>query len=198
MGKNKLIIFAKQPKLGKVKTRLATTIGEDKTLKIYFELLTITKKVTSVIDAEKVVYWDTLTHHSQNEFEFGYENKIQEIGDLGFKMEKAFQNESKLGAKKIVIIGTDCPYLTKDILEAAYSELDHFDFVLGPALDGGYYLLGMKEFFPFVFHSIPWSTENVLSLTIESIRKNKRTVTLLEELSDIDDIDDLKIWKSDI
>lgn len=198
MGKNKLIIFAKQPKLGKVKTRLASTFGDEKTLEIYFELLDVTKNVTSVIDAEKIVYWDELREDHPKEFEFGYQNRIQETGDLGFKMENAFQNEFKLGAKKIVIIGTDCPYLTNDIFEVAYSELDHTDFVLGPALDGGYYLLGMKEFSPFIFHSIPWSTKDVLSLTIESIRKNNKTFTLLKELSDIDDINDFKQWKTEI
>lgn len=198
MGKNKLIIFAKQPKLGKVKTRLASTIGDEKTLKIYFELLEVTKNVTSVIDAEKIVYWDELRDGHPNEFEFGYQNRIQTTGELGFKMENAFQNEFNLSARKIVIIGTDCPYLTKDIFEVAYSELDHVDFVVGPALDGGYYLLGMKEFSPFIFHSIPWSTKDVLSLTIESIRKNNKTFALLKELSDIDDINDLEQWKIEI
>ncbi|MCG6145875.1 TIGR04282 family arsenosugar biosynthesis glycosyltransferase [Leptospira bandrabouensis] len=198
MEKNKLIIFAKQPKLGKVKTRLASTIGDEKTLKIYFELLEVTKNVTSVIDAEKIVYWDELRDGHPNEFEFGYQNRIQTTGELGFKMENAFQNEFNLSARKIVIIGTDCPYLTKDIFEVAYSELDHVDFVVGPALDGGYYLLGMKEFSPFIFHSIPWSTKDVLSLTIESIRKNNKTFALLKELSDIDDINDLEQWKTEI
>lgn len=198
MGKNKLIIFAKQPKLGKVKTRLASTIGDEKTLKIYFELLEVTKNVTSVIDAEKIVYWDELRDGHPNEFEFGYQNRIQTTGELGFKMENAFQYEFNLSARKIVIIGTDCPYLTKDIFEVAYSELDHVDFVVGPALDGGYYLLGMKEFSPFIFHSIPWSTKDVLSLTIESIRKNNKTFALLKELSDIDDINDLEQWKTEI
>ncbi|EOQ98408.1 transferase 1, rSAM/selenodomain-associated [Leptospira wolbachii serovar Codice str. CDC] len=198
MEKNKLIIFAKQPKLGKVKTRLAASIGEEKTLKVYYELLAITKFVTSTIEVDRIVFWDHLMDGSSKEFEFGYRNEIQETGDLGFKMEIAFQKEFQSGAKKIIIIGTDCPFLTKEILQNAFAALDHSDFVLGPALDGGYYLLGMKEFSSFVFKSIPWSTEDVLSLTINSIEKNNKTVTLLDSLCDIDDIDDLKFWKGQV
>ncbi|TGL39740.1 TIGR04282 family arsenosugar biosynthesis glycosyltransferase [Leptospira perdikensis] len=195
MGTNKLIIFAKQPKLGKVKTRLSVSIGEEETLKIYYELLKITKTVTSNLKVEKFVYWDHLTKNSSESFDFGYPNKTQELGDLGYKMEVAFQKEFQMETGKIVIIGTDCPFLTEEILLKAYKDLDHSDFILGPARDGGYYLLGMKTFLPFVFHSIPWSTKDVLSLTIESIRKNNKTFTLLDELCDIDDIDDLRFWK---
>ncbi|PJZ83767.1 TIGR04282 family arsenosugar biosynthesis glycosyltransferase [Leptospira harrisiae] len=194
MDTNKLIIFAKQPELGKVKTRLAVSIGDSKTLQIYFELLEITKKVTSVFEAEKIVYWDHLHLKNSLRFEFGYATKVQAEGDLGFKMKVAFQNEFQNKLGKIVIIGTDCPFLTKEIFEKAYSALDESDFVIGPATDGGYYLLGMKEFYPFVFNSIPWSTNEVLTLTLQSIQKNKKTVTLLSELNDIDDIDDLKNW----
>lgn len=195
MGKNKLIIFAKQPELGKVKTRLAVSIGEDQTLKIYKELLEITKNITSTLSVEKIVYWDHLDLVSPLKFEFGDSAKVQAEGDLGFKMKTAFEDEfrSKLG--KVVIIGTDCPFLTEEILEKAYLSLDTTDFVIGPAMDGGYYLLGMREFFPYVFDSIPWSTSNVLPLTLEVIQKNKNTVTLLAELNDIDDINDLKDWK---
>lgn len=195
METNKLIIFARQPKLGKVKTRLSVSIGEEETLKIYYELLTITRSVTSTLDVEKFVYWDHLTKDEPEGFAFGYPNKIQSNGDLGLKMEVAFQKEFQLGADKIVIIGTDCPFLTKEILLKAFDALDHSDFVLGPARDGGYYLLGMKEFSSFVFRSIPWSTKDVLSLTVDSIQKNNKTLTLLDELCDIDDIDDLQFWK---
>lgn len=195
METNRLIIFARQPKLGKVKTRLSVSIGEEETLKIYYELLTITRSVTSTLDVEKFVYWDHLTKDETEGFAFGYPNKMQSNGDLGLKMEVAFQKEFQLGAGKIVIIGTDCPFLTKEILLKAFDALDHSDFVLGPARDGGYYLLGMKEFSSFVFRSIPWSTKDVLSLTVDSIQKNNKTLTLLDELCDIDDIDDLQFWK---
>ncbi|MCG6141945.1 TIGR04282 family arsenosugar biosynthesis glycosyltransferase [Leptospira mtsangambouensis] len=195
MGKNKLIIFAKQPELGKVKTRLAVSIGEDQTLKIYKELLNITKKITSTLLVEKIVYWDHLPLENPLEFEFGDSTKVQAEGDLGFKMKTAFEDEFRSNFGKVVIIGTDCPFLTKEILEKAYLSLDATDFVIGPAMDGGYYLLGMREFFPYVFDSIPWSTSEVLPLTLEVIQKNKRTVTLLAELNDIDDINDLKDWK---
>ncbi|TGL10170.1 TIGR04282 family arsenosugar biosynthesis glycosyltransferase [Leptospira meyeri] len=195
MEKNKLIIFAKQPERGKVKTRLAVSIGEDQTLKIYLELLEITKKITSTLSVEKIVYWDHLHLGNTLEFEFGDSKKVQAEGDLGLKMKIAFENEFRSNLGKVLIIGTDCPFLTKEILENAYHSLDDTDFVIGPAMDGGYYLLGMREFFPFVFDSIPWSTSEVLPLTLEVIQKNKKTVTLLTELNDIDDIFDLNDWK---
>ncbi|EKJ87952.1 hypothetical protein CLV96_3238 [Leptospira meyeri] len=195
MEKNKLIIFAKQPERGKVKTRLAVSIGEVQTLKIYLELLEITKKITSTLSVEKIVYWDHLHLGNTLEFEFGDSKKVQAEGDLGLKMKIAFENEFRSNFGKVLIIGTDCPFLTKEILEKAYHSLDDTDFVIGPAKDGGYYLLGMREFFPFVFDSIPWSTSEVLPLTLDVIRKNKKTVTLLTELNDIDDIFDLKDWK---
>lgn len=198
MEKNKLIIFAKQPKLGKVKTRLAVSIGEEKTLKIYFELLQITKMVTAKVGAKKIVYWDQAMDKPIKEFEFGYQNEVQEDGDLGFKMEMAFQKEFQSEKTKTLIIGTDCPFLTKEILQQAFHALDDSDFVIGPARDGGYYLLGMKEFSPFVFQSIPWSTKDVLLLTIDSIQKNNKTVTLITELCDIDDVQDLEFWKGEI
>ncbi|EMJ88063.1 TIGR04282 family arsenosugar biosynthesis glycosyltransferase [Leptospira meyeri] len=195
MEKNKLIIFAKQPERGKVKTRLAVSIGEVQTLKIYLELLEITKKITSTLSVEKIVYWDHLHLGNTSEFEFGDSKKVQAEGDLGLKMKIAFENEFRSNFGKVLIIGTDCPFLTKEILEKAYHSLDETDFVIGPAKDGGYYLLGMRELFPFVFDSIPWSTSEVLPLTLDVIRKNKKTFTLLTELNDIDDIFDLKDWK---
>lgn len=195
METNKLIIFAKQPELGKVKTRLSVSIGEDETLKIYRELLEITKSVTSNIDVDKVVYWNHLTNILFNGFVTGYRAEVQEEGDLGWKMERAFQKESQSKPNKILIIGTDCPFLTKEIILNAYQSLEQSDFVIGPARDGGYYLLGMKEFSPYLFHSIPWSTKDVLSLTMNVIQNHNKTVTLLEELYDIDAIDDLKYWK---
>ncbi|WP_341867428.1 TIGR04282 family arsenosugar biosynthesis glycosyltransferase [Leptospira kanakyensis] len=178
-----------------MKTRLSVTIGEEKTLKIYFELLKITVAVTSKLSIKKIVYWDHLKENPLYDFGFGFENEVQEKGDLGFKMEVAFRKEFQRGAKKILIIGTDCPYLKESILLDAYKKLDESDFVIGPARDGGYYLLGMKEVSPFLFHSIPWSTKDVLSLTIDSIKKENKTYSLMDELGDIDDIDDLKFWK---
>lgn len=196
MEKNKLIIFAKQPELGKVKTRLSASIGEERTLKIYLELLEITKSVTYSLDIDKIVYWNHLTEVLFDGFGSGYRAEVQEEGDLGWKMQIAFQNEFQTKPNKVLIIGTDCPFLTTEILYKAYQSLDQTDFVLGPARDGGYYLLGMKEFSPYLFHSIPWSTKDVLSLTLAKIQNHAKTVSLLDELDDIDEIDDLNYWKS--
>ncbi|EOQ87297.1 transferase 1, rSAM/selenodomain-associated [Leptospira yanagawae serovar Saopaulo str. Sao Paulo = ATCC 700523] len=195
MSEKKLIIFAKQPKLGQVKTRLAHAIGDTKALDVYEELLQITESVTSNLDADKIVYWDQIPELPNPYFTFGFRHFTQTSGDLGSKMANAFQNEFQESNGKVLIIGTDCPYLNPSIFSDAYKALDHSDFVIGPAIDGGYYLLGMKEYLPFVFRGIPWSTESVLKLTLEAIKKNHFRYSLLKELDDIDTVNEWEKWK---
>ncbi|TGM05135.1 TIGR04282 family arsenosugar biosynthesis glycosyltransferase [Leptospira jelokensis] len=195
MPKKTLIIFAKQPKLGQVKTRLAQTIGDSKALEVYEELLDITESVTADLEAEKIVYWDQIPDSGHSYFQIGYKHSKQSSGDLGTKMANAFQYEFQKSKGKVLIIGTDCPYLKASIFLDAYKALEHSDFVIGPALDGGYYLLGMNEYLPFVFDGIPWSTDSVLTLTLENIKRNHFKCTLLEELDDIDTIHEWEKWK---
>ncbi|TGM57438.1 glycosyltransferase [Leptospira biflexa] len=195
MELKKLIIFAKRPFLGKVKTRLAKSIGDERALDVYQELLTFTNAITETLDVQKIVYWDEIPSIPNHFFKNGFLHTLQSRGDLGEKMGKAFQNELDPKPCQTLIIGTDCPYLTVATFEKAYKELEKSDFVIGPAKDGGYYLLGMKEFFPNVFLEIPWSTESVLPLTIKRIQDQNLTFTLLEELNDIDTVEDWKEWK---
>jgi rSAM/selenodomain-associated transferase 1 len=195
MELKKLIIFAKRPFLGKVKTRLAKSIGDERALDVYQELLTFTNAITETLDVQKIVYWDEIPSIPNQFFKNGFRHSLQSRGELGEKMEKAFQNELDPKPCQTLIIGTDCPYLTVATFEKAYKELEKSDFVIGPAKDGGYYLLGMKEFFPNVFLEIPWSTESVLPLTIKRIQDQNLTFTLLEELNDIDTVEDWKEWK---
>lgn len=191
----KLIIFAKQPKLGQVKTRLAHTVGNPKALEVYEELLQLTKTITSKLDVQKIVYWDNLPKQAELYFGNEFSHSIQSTGDLGRKMANAFQKEFSIDKGKILIIGTDCPYLKTSLFDEAYEALDHTDFVIGPAIDGGYYLLGMKEYHPYVFENIPWSTDSVLPLTLQSIQRKNFTYSLLETLNDIDTEEDWEEWK---
>lgn len=193
-----MIIFAKQPIQGQVKTRLAKTLGDKTTLDIYKKLLCITEDITSKLNISKTVYWDQILNQTNLYFKNGYTFKEQSQGDLGKKMKDAFREEFDESFNKILIIGTDCPYLTERIFEDAYHALENSDIVIGPAKDGGYYLLGMKDLKASLFEGIPWSTELVFNLTIEKIKELNLTFSVLPELNDIDTEKDWLEWEEKI
>lgn len=186
-----LLIFIKNPELGKVKTRLAETLGDPKALKIYLSLLAYTRQVALKVSAERYLFYSRYVENQDEWSPLDFHKLTQEGEDLGVRMLNAFQL-SLSRHQKAVIIGSDCATLTSDIIEDAFLKLDEVDCVIGPATDGGYYLLGMREVQPELFQQIPWSTENVRSLTIRRIKKSGRTYALLPELSDIDREED---WK---
>ncbi|MCW7503238.1 TIGR04282 family arsenosugar biosynthesis glycosyltransferase [Leptospira sp. 1 VSF14] len=198
MESKKLIIFAKQPIQGQVKTRLAKTLGDKTTLDIYKKLLHITEDITTKLNISKTVYWDQIPNQTNSYFKNGYSFKVQSQGDLGKKMQDAFREEFGESFKKILIIGTDCPYLTEAIFQDAFLALENSDIVIGPAKDGGYYLLGMNELYPSLFEEIPWSTELVFALTIKKSKELNLSVSILPELNDIDTEKDWLEWEEKI
>ncbi len=189
-SKNLLIIFTKNPKLGKCKTRLAKSIGDTAALEVYKKLLQHTAKVTQDLSADKVVFYN-IEPIDQDDFSSTYfSKKTQRGNDLGEKMSNAFQEGFQNNYEKVVIIGSDLYDLQTGDIDEAFLQLTHNDYVIGPAKDGGYYLLGMKKFTPEVFQEINWSTATVLKETLH-ILKNKK-VALLTQKNDIDTIDDIK------
>ena len=189
-SKNLLIIFTKNPELGKCKTRLAKSIGDTAALEVYKKLLQHTAKVTQDLSADKVVFYN-IEPIDQDDFSSTYfSKKTQRGNDLGEKMSNAFQEGFQNNYEKVVIIGSDLYDLQTRDIDEAFLQLTHNDYVIGPAKDGGYYLLGMKKFTPEVFQEINWSTATVLKETLH-ILKNKK-VALLTQKNDIDTIDDIK------
>lgn len=183
-----LVVFLRLPEKGKVKTRLAATLGEEAALEIYKKLVSITLDI--VIRSEiptYLFYTDGLPPASTRDARFSYH--IQADGDLGSRMADALSFVLSLH-QKALIIGSDCPGLTPEILDAGYRSLDEKDIVLGPADDGGYYLLGCSELHPAVFANIKWSTSSVLDQTIEKIKEANLSYCLLEKLHDIDTAED--------
>ena len=179
-----LIVFIKNLIPGKVKTRLAATIGEKAAMDIYQELVSITRHQVDQVPFD--VYW-YFSDFIPSENGFGSHNqRIQEKGDLGSRMSQAFQEVFEAGHKKVLIIGTDCPRLTLSILVKAEHALDQSEVVIGPAEDGGYYLIGTNSFYPELFKGINWSTSSVLKQTIQLVGELKLTYQFLERLSDID------------
>jgi uncharacterized protein len=195
MIKQALIIFQKNLIPGKVKTRLANDIGDVEALKVYQFLVDSTVKVVCELEVDKFVFYSDFIDDS-NPIESGKFHYAVQSGDhLGERMKNAFQLMFSKGYRSVVLIGTDCPELGFSGLINAFQLLDKNDVVLGPAKDGGYYLLGMSSFCPGLFEGIPWSTDQVLKLTRDRADQLNLTYEFLEVLSDIDTLEDWKIFR---
>jgi len=196
MQENQLILFVKNKELGKVKTRLAKTIGDEKALFIYKALIDHTRKTAEKVAAKRKVYYSKFID-SNDEFEGDlFEKSIQvQDNDLGLKMYGGFKDAFGERAEKVVLIGSDCYEINDQIITDAFKALDTHDYVIGPAHDGGYYLIAMKSLNKSIFEEMTWSTENVMLDTIIDIKKQNKTYHLLPTLTDVDyekDLGELK------
>lgn len=192
--KTALIIFTRNPELGKCKTRLAKTLGDQSALDIYKHLLQHTANVSKEVDADRFVFYSEAINKDDIWRVAHFRKKLQKGIDLGERMHNAFDELLSSGYEKVIIIGSDLLDLNATIIENAISELDNHDVVLGPAQDGGYYLLGMKQLHPAIFKNKAWGTETVRQDTILDL-KNKN-VSLLKLLNDIDTFDDMKHYEA--
>lgn len=188
---NALIIFVKNPIPGKVKTRLAKTIGEDKAVSIYKRLLQHTAKVTKPVEVDKYVFYGDYINHEDLWDEHVYKKYLQQGEDLGERMLNAFSQVYEQEHEKVLIVGSDCLELNVNIINEGFQKLYETDVVIGPAEDGGYYLLGLKSLHTDIFKDIEWSTGNVLSRTIEILTAKGIEYSLLPTLSDVDEEKDL-------
>ena len=191
-----LIIFIKNPQKGKVKTRLARTVGDDKALEIYLELLKITLENAQILrgplrekDTIKpyLFYSDFVDIHDEWSSEV-FEKMVQSGDDVGERMLNAFN--SVLEKHPVAcIIGSDCPTLSVEILEQSFSNLNTSDYTIGASTDGGYYLLGIRKGIAYnnLFQDVDWSTPSVLTTTFERFNENKGSYSLLPVLTDIDE-----------
>ena len=188
--KDLLLIFTRNPELGKVKKRLAAGIGDASALKLYKFLLQHTFEVTKALPVEKCVYYSEAIPQEDLWDSRLFQKKLQQGKGLGERMENAFKNAFFEGNSKVVIIGSDLYDLQEEDLKNAFLALDDFDYVLGPASDGGYYLFGMKSLNSQVFRKKTWSTEKVLQETLQDLKNEK--LTMLEVRNDIDTVHDLE------
>lgn len=191
-----LLIFIKNPRLGHVKTRLARTMGEEAALKTYQILLEKTRLAALGAPMRRLLFYSEKINTEDAWDASVFEKRVQTEGDLGARMQHAFEQAFELGAEKVAIIGSDCPELTPAILQSAFDLLNQHDFVLGPTPDGGYYLLGMKQMESTVFQDIAWSTEQVFTQTTAVIKAHQKTYALLPVLSDIDTEADWRAYLS--
>ena len=186
--KQLLIIFVKNIKLGKVKTRLANTIGDEGAFEVYTQLVQITEKATQTIDVDKVIYFsDTIINTKWKTVP----KKVQSGNDLGERMHNAFFDGFKQGYESIVLIGSDLPEISKEIILNGFAALEKKEVVFGPAEDGGYYLIGMNALHPMIFTNKPWSQPNLINSTLNELEINNIGFSLIETLNDIDTFEDL-------
>ncbi len=187
-----LVIFVRNPISGQVKTRLAKDIGDERALEIYLQLLQHTLEITRGLSFRKFIYYaDEVSDYDLWSVP-GYTKRKQNGNDLGERMHNSFKELFDQGFTRIIIIGSDCFQLKTENLEEAVALLESNAAVIGPASDGGYYLLGLTKFYPDLFINKPWSTDQVFEKTIKDLINQGISYALLEELSDIDDVTDLK------
>jgi rSAM/selenodomain-associated transferase 1 len=189
-SKDLLLIFTRNPEPGKCKTRLAATIGENAALEVYLFLLKHTVSITRNLKADKTVYYSESIGENDIWPSEVYDKRLQQGEDLGTRMLNAFSKGFEAGYEHIIIIGSDMYDLSESDLDLAFKVLKEKDFVLGPAVDGGYYLLGMNRLKPHLFLNKDWGGATVLSSTIGDLRGED--YTLLETRNDIDVYDDIK------
>ncbi len=194
--KKHLIIFTRYPKPGKTKTRLIPFLGEKGAADLHRQMventLIIAKKLQQVeLLSIEIRFTGGNLEVMQNWLGSDLIYDEQCLGDLGDRMKNAFKIGFNQGKKQIIIIGTDCPFLTVDILSQGFNALQKHSIVLGPAKDGGYYLIGLNRYIPDLFENIPWGTSKVLPKTIDCCETLHLSVSQLPELSDIDRPEDL-------
>jgi uncharacterized protein len=187
-----LIVFSKNPVAGKVKTRLGACIGPAEALKVYEALRGITELVSAPARCSRAVFYSDFIPGTDLFMTGGTRAFLQEGADLGERMHRAFLEGFTLGFRHVALIGTDCPGLSTFLIDKAFEALEEHDAVLGPARDGGFYLVGLNRPMPELFIGRTWSTSRVLHESMEIFRKHGRDCELLPALSDIDTIEDLE------
>lgn len=189
-SKNALIIFTRNPELGKCKTRLAATVGDDAALEIYTFLIRHTAKISAPVKADKFIFYSETKRENDYWNDAVFSKKVQHGDDLGIRMETAFNEVFSLGYERAVIIGSDMFDMVTEDIDEAFQKLASNNFVLGPAEDGGYYLLGMKTTKPEIFRNKIWGTHTVQKETLNDLKNE--SVALLAEKNDIDYYEDVK------
>lgn len=189
-----LIVFIRNPVSGKVKSRLAAEIGEQKATQVYLRLLEETFQLCNARQEDLMVYFSDFIDRSVSPLLRDAQLFVQKGVSLGERMNAAFEDQL-LKHNKAVLIGSDCPDLSHTILDMAFQSLDSADIVIGPAQDGGYYLIGMKEPVSVCFENISWGTDKVFGQTIKTVEHLGLPFRLLPELRDLDTLDDLEYFE---
>ena len=190
--KSLLLVFAKTPVLGTVKIRLATTVGAEKALSVYTQLLRKTNTILEELAQEVIVFYSGAEASTLQDYFPTFKLNAQKGTDLGERMQQAFQWGFSQGYKNLILIGTDLWEIETPLISLAFKQLQTHDCVIGPSTDGGYYLLGKKENIPAVFQNKAWSTASVLTNTLADLQDHQ--VALLPEKTDIDTYKEVELY----
>lgn len=183
----------KYPVPGIVKTRLARDIGGDAACEVYRTVAgrIIAETGADAADYERVIFYSPAGDKDRfGKWLPGEKLVAQRGGDIGEIMDNAFCDLFEAGAEKGILAGVDIPGLNKQIVNRAFRELERGDAVIGPALDGGYYLIGLKSRLPEIFHNMPWGTEKVFGETLRIMANLGLTVRTVRAMADVDTFED--------
>lgn len=195
-GRNQLVVLLKAPRVGWVKTRLAEGIGPEAACAAYQQLVaTLLSNLAPLANVE-LCFAPTDAHAEIAPWlRDGWGCHPQAGGDLGARLQEVFLHHFQSGAERVVIIGSDCPEVMPADVESAWHALANHDLVLGPAEDGGYWLVGLRAPQAHLFTAMPWSTEVVLAETLRRASVSSLRAVLLRELSDVDTVADWMRWR---
>ena len=195
---NRLIVFVKAPRPGAVKTRLAAEIGAEAACQAYERLVSIVLREIQPFRAVQLRFSpDDAEADVRAWRQPTWTLAPQGGGDLGERLARAFSDAFESGAARVIVIGSDCPWIKAADIEQSWKSLERSDLVLGPARDGGYWLIGLKAPARELFSGIPWSTERVLERTMDRARAAGMRFQLLRELRDVDTLADWRQFASD-
>ena len=197
---DRLIIFTRYPETGKAKTRLIPALGAEGAAALHRRMADHTLVQVQALQFQHPLCVEVRFAGGDRDLMQRWLGTdlmytVQGEGDLGDRMGRSFQSAFDASVDRAVIIGTDCPDLNATLLDQAFRELQQHDLVLGPASDGGYYLIGMRRLIPQLFVNIEWSTASVLERTLAIAEELHLSFGLLPVLSDVDYPADLEIWE---
>jgi uncharacterized protein len=192
----RLALFARRPVAGEVKTRLSPAVPPALAFELYRAMLEDALAVAAAAEAEeRMVYWAPgVEARDGPAVPPGLRERDQRGGDLGDRLARAFAELIATSGDRALILGADCPGLESGTLRDAFDQLESHDAVLGPARDGGYYLVGLRRPAPELFRDIDWSTARVLDQSVERAAQAGLTIALLPTLDDLDTPEDLLRW----
>jgi rSAM/selenodomain-associated transferase 1 len=192
-----ILFFVRNPERGEVKTRLAATLGQNVARDLYccFILDMLSALQRAGFPVIICYYPEDALDDLKGIVGEGYVFKSQHGADLGERMARSITDAFAQGFDRAIVIGSDIPDLPQAFIQESFAALETYDSVIGPAFDGGYYLIGFKQvsFLPEVFQGIEWGTDTVLTRTLSILGANERTAYLLPPLRDMDTVEDLKV-----
>ena len=219
-----LVIFTRYPQPGKTKTRMIPALGATGAAQLQRQMTEHTlRQVSALVQGDTRSTQASQRPHGSDSTDrggssrapsaaiwfsggtldlmrewlgAGWHYQVQPDGDLGTRIVAALQAAFDQGAEGVVVIGTDCPGIDKRLLTQAFNALQQHDLVLGPATDGGYYLIGLRRLVPELFVGISWGTATVLETTLAIAHTLALGVAQLEPLTDVDYVADLPIWQA--